>query len=229
MAESSSHFGTAKLNNTNYQIWKYKIEKLLKREGTWRVISTAKPTTDEEAIEIWEIKDKKAQETICLLLEDDQIPHTLGKSTAKEIWDSLETYHQKASGLNKFSIVVELLQLKLGKGENLEKHISKIQELTNSLTALGSKGIAEFAPWIILHSMPPSYYTLVSVLASKPEEELTIDNVKATLIGEFKRRKLPSEPKYDSALKVNNHKIHEKCFFCGSTYHLKEDCKQYYN
>lgn len=231
MAESSSSgsFGIVKLNNTNYQAWKYKVEKLLKREGTWRALSTPKPIGNEEAIESWEVKDEKAQGTICLLLEDDQTPHTLEKKTAKEIWDALEKYHQKASGINKFSLVVELLQLKLSEGEDLEKHISKIQELTNNLTALGSKGINEFAPWIILHSMPPSYHTLVSILASKPEEELTIDNIKATLIGEYKRRKMSTEHTDESALKVHNNKPHAnfECFFCGSTEHYKQNCEKY--
>lgn len=228
MAESSSsNFGIPKLNNSNYQVWKYKVEKLLKREGTWRAISTQKPTNEQDAIEIWEIKDEKAQGTICLLLEDDQTAHTQDKTSAKEIWDALETYHQKASGINKFSLVVELLQLKLGEGEDMERHISKIQDLINRLKGLGSKGITEFGPWIIRHSMPSSYHTLISVLASKPEEELTLDSVKATLIGEAKRRKM-TESVCDSALRVHSHTKHvSKCYFCGSTEHMKQDCPKY--
>lgn len=228
MAEINTAFGIAKLNNNNYQVWKFKIEKLLKREGTWKAIASPRLTTGEEAQDTWDQHDDKALGTICLLIEDTQISLIRNKTTAKEAWDALKEYHEKASGLNKFSLIVELLQLKYQDDEDMEKHVAKIQELIDNLTALGNRSAIEFGPWIILRSMPTSYHTLISVLASRPEDELTIDIVKATLISEFKRRKsLAQSEDYDSAMKANVSKAYIECYFCHEIGHMKTDCPKY--
>lgn len=91
----------------------------------------------------------------------------------------------------------------------MEQHIAKIQELVDNLTALGNRSAIEFRPWIILRSMPASYHTLISVLASRPEDELTVDIVKSTLISEYKCRKsLILSLDYQTAMKVNYNKSH---------------------
>lgn len=84
MAEGSSMaFVIGKLNNNNYQIWKFKVEQLLKREGTWKAISGTRPTAGEEAMNAWDASNDKALGTICLLVEDAQISHIRDKTTAK--------------------------------------------------------------------------------------------------------------------------------------------------
>lgn len=101
MAESSAMsnstvFSIAKLNGSNYQIWKFIIEKLLKREGTWKAISDHRPTdTNQAAIDEWDVRDDKALSTIRFLVEDAQILHIRGKITAKEAWNALKSYHKK--------------------------------------------------------------------------------------------------------------------------------------
>src|SRR6218665_1411369 len=67
MAElSDTRYTTAKLNNSNYQIWKFKVKMLLIREDTWTVVQgdTHDPVPDD-----WQRKDEKAQCTISLTVE----------------------------------------------------------------------------------------------------------------------------------------------------------------
>lgn len=228
MADTNAAFGIPKLNNSNYQIWKFKVEKLLKREGTWKAISGTRPTNNDDAADSWDLRDDKALGTICLLIEDTQISLIRDKTTAKEAWDALKQYHEKASGLNKFTLIVELLKLSYQDGDDMEKHIAKIQELIDNLLALGNRSAVEFGPWIVLRSMPASYHILISVLASRPEEELSIDVVKATLISEFKRRKsLSPNEEYDTAMRVNANNGQIMCYFCQQYGHLKSDCPKY--
>lgn len=215
MIDTNAAFGIAKLNNSNYQIWEFKVEKLLKQEGTWKAILGTRPSNNNDAEESWDLRDDKALGTICLLIEDTQISLIRDKTTAKEAWDALKQYHEKANGLNKFTLIVELLKLSYQDGEDMEKHIDKIQELIDNLLALGNKSAAEFGPRIVIRSMPASYHTLISVLASRPEEELSIDVVKATLISEFKRRKsLSHNQEYDTAMRVNASNDQIICYFC---------------
>lgn len=202
----------------------------MKREGTWRAVTSTRlsDSSAAAAIEAWESKDDKALGTISLLVEDLQISHIRDKNTAKDAWEALQLYYEKASGINKFTLIVELLQLKFLDGDNLEIHIGKIQELTDNLTALGNKSALEFGPWIILRSMPESYHTLISVLVSRPEAELTIDVVKATLLSKHKRRKsLGIIEDNESAMRINISKSNVECFFCHKSGHYRADCPQY--
>lgn len=75
--------------------------------------------------------------TICLLVEDAQISHIRDKTTAKSACDALKAYHEKASGIKKFTLTVDLLQLKSQDEEDLEKHLAKTQKLTDNLLSLG--------------------------------------------------------------------------------------------
>lgn len=127
-AGNSKMYGITLLNESNYQTWKTKIEALLKREGTWRAVTTERPT-DEADIEQWETRDEKAQGTICLFIEDDQNSHIEGKSTSNEMWEALKEYHEKGSGGTKYMLVTELFSQKLSEGGDLEKHIGKIQSI----------------------------------------------------------------------------------------------------
>lgn len=203
----------------------------MKREGTCRAVTSTRPNESNSAavsVEAWELRDDKAFGTIFLLVDDLQICHFRDKTTAKDAWEALKSYHEKASGINKFTLIVELLQLKFSEGDDMGNHIGKTQELIDNLTALRNKSAQEFGPWIILRSMLASYHTLVSVLASRPEDELTIDVVKATLLSEHKRRKnLSIEENYESAMRVNTNKINIECYFCHTFGHYKSECPQF--
>lgn len=158
---SGSTFGIGKLNNNNYQTWKFKVERLLKRDGTWRAVSTVCLTSGLESIISWNVCNDKALGTICVLVEDAQITYIRDPTTANQAWEALKNYHEKASGINKFTLIVELLQLKYHDENDLEEYVMKAQSLIDNLTSLGNKSAKEFVPWILMHSMPSSYHTLI--------------------------------------------------------------------
>src|SRR6218665_291673 len=81
MAKSSdTRYTVAKLNNSNYQIWKFKVKMLLIREDTWKVVQgdTTDPVPDD-----WQRKDEKAQCTISLTVEDNQLSSLFTSATAQ--------------------------------------------------------------------------------------------------------------------------------------------------
>ncbi|KAK2578840.1 hypothetical protein KPH14_012195 [Odynerus spinipes] len=75
----------AKLNNENYQSWKYKVELLLIKEGLWEQVNDSPPESPDA---LWKNKDGKAKATIGLLVEDDQLVHVRKAVTAKEAWEA---------------------------------------------------------------------------------------------------------------------------------------------
>ena len=77
----------AKLNGSNYQTWKFKVELLLIKEDLWDVVSEdpSEPVSAE-----WRTKDRKARATIGLLLEDNQLHLIRKETTANRTWRALK-------------------------------------------------------------------------------------------------------------------------------------------
>jgi len=84
----------AKLNNANYQIWKYKLELLLIKEDLWSIIDAdfEKPAIEDDAYATWKIKDGKARAHIGLLVEDNQLVHIRRKNNARDMWNVLREH-----------------------------------------------------------------------------------------------------------------------------------------
>ena len=114
-----------KLNNENYQIWKYKVELLLIKEDLWDLVTEDKP---EEIDSTWTKRDNKARATICLLVEDNQIIHVRQATTAKEAWDSLKAYHEKSSLSSKVYLLKSLVNLKLQETGSMEDHLNAMRK-----------------------------------------------------------------------------------------------------
>jgi len=124
----------AKLDNSNYQTWKFKAEMLLTKDDLWNVISqeAPDPVTNE-----WRSKDSKSRATIALLLEDNQL-HLIRKvPTAKGTWQALQRYHEKSTLSNKVTLLKKLFALKLTDDGNMETHLTVMQDLIDQLSSLG--------------------------------------------------------------------------------------------
>lgn len=65
---SELKLSVAKLNNDNYQLWKFKVEMLLSRDDLWEVTTTERPQDNNQD---WDKKNRQARATISLLVEDD--------------------------------------------------------------------------------------------------------------------------------------------------------------
>ncbi|KAJ6641786.1 hypothetical protein Bhyg_06729 [Pseudolycoriella hygida] len=63
-----------KLNETNYQIWKYKMELLLTKADLWDIVNNELPDVAARN-EAWLKRDGKAKADIGLSVEDNQLCH----------------------------------------------------------------------------------------------------------------------------------------------------------
>lgn len=152
-----------KLNNSNYSIWKYKIELILIKENLWdkvmkvRVVpplpaGTAAEVAAAEEREEWKKLDNKARALIGLAVEDDQLGHIRKKDTAWESWEALRQYHEKTTLSNKVHVIREICNLKMNENGNAEDHINKMRDLFQKLVDIGEQEISE--SWTILLLQP---------------------------------------------------------------------------
>lgn len=126
----------AKLNNDNYELWRYKVELLLIKEDLWDVVNKAAPAQPDAA---WQTKDGKARATIGLLVEDNQLIHIRSKTTAAGTWKALQNYHQKASLSSKVMLLKNLCSMKLTENGNIEEHIIGMSIIKERLEAIGEE------------------------------------------------------------------------------------------
>ena len=236
MAESKL-LSVTKLDNTNYQSWKFKIKMLLIREGTWNVVQEPRPA---EPSGDWIKKDEKAQSTISLSVDDNQIVHICKCAIAKEMWDELQKVHERANLSNKLYLIRKLYQTKLKPDQDMQNYIRSTLEMVERLRGIG-EDIQDFhIAALLLSGLPDSYETLVTALDARPDDELTLEYVKGKLVDEYRRRSDSStSDKPESALKTHDKsKIQGKvvggsskqretreCFFCKKPGHLKKDCR----
>src|ERR1043165_4383060 len=116
----------AKVNNQNYQTWKFKMELLLTKEDLWETIvkEAPDPVTTE-----WQTKDGKARAIIGLQVEDNQLHLVRKQTTAKETWQTLQKYHEKATLSSKVNLLKNLCGLKLTEHGDMENHLEEMQNL----------------------------------------------------------------------------------------------------
>lgn len=127
MAEAT-RVSIAKLNNDNYQVWKFKMELLLIMEDLWDVVIND-PPDDPNAV--WLKNDNKARATIGLLVDDNQLIHVRHATTAKQAWDSLKAYHEKSCLSSKIFLLKSVVNMKFQDEGNMEDHLSAILDLVD--------------------------------------------------------------------------------------------------
>lgn len=123
-----------KLNDQNYAIWKFKMRLLFTREKVLSVVTDPKPANADAS---WTSKDEKAQWLIGLALEDAQLIHVMTKTTAKEMWDALKDFHERASLSSIIHVVRQLITIRMPEDGNMAEHLKEMSALRLRLTALG--------------------------------------------------------------------------------------------
>ena len=129
-----SRIAIAKLNNLNYQTWKFKVDLLLIRDDLRSLVDDEQPelVTDE-----WREKDRKARATICLLLEDSQLHTVRTEPTAEAASNALKRYHEKSTLSSKLSLLKKICGLKLAEYGDMEIHLAQMEHLIEQLSSLG--------------------------------------------------------------------------------------------
>lgn len=186
MADSVHHVSITKLNNENYQVWKYRIEMLLIKEDLWDVVID-EPPTEAAQLTKWMKRDGKARAIMGLMVEDAQLVHIKAKRTAKDTWQALKDYHEKSTLTNKVFLLKEICSMRLKEDGDMEIHINKMQELVDKLSALDEVLGDKLVVAMLLCSLPDSYSSMITALESRSEDDLTLTLVKGKLIDEHRR------------------------------------------
>ncbi|UYV67624.1 hypothetical protein LAZ67_5001398 [Cordylochernes scorpioides] len=120
--------------------------------------------------------------------------------------------------------------------KDMQQHITTMMELVDKLRTIGETLKDSHITAILLCSLPKSYSNLITMLESRPDDELTLEFTKNKLLDEHTRRVESSkdESTASKALKSlhgassqRREKEKKFCSFCHKPNHSKEECWHY--
>ena len=125
MAETTI-YKIERLNNDNYQMWKFKLELLLIKEGLWEHISEQTPLLSDK----WKKDDKKSRGIIGLHVEYNQLIYIQEATTTRESWESLKKHHEKSMLINELHLFLKIGNLMLEENGNMVEDLYKVRKVT---------------------------------------------------------------------------------------------------
>ena len=111
---SSTKFKIEKFNGkNNFDLWKLNMRDLLVQQGLQRALDVKRkiPLTITE--DEWEDLDAKALSTIRLYLEDDVLFNIIGETSARSLWNKLESLYMTKLVTNRIYLKRQLYGMKM--------------------------------------------------------------------------------------------------------------------
>ncbi|KAF1332328.1 Integrase catalytic core protein, partial [Globisporangium splendens] len=188
------HASTARINKfdgNNFHAWKFKMQMVLEERDLWKVVSgEVKPehcvTELDQAT--FKRKSRKAMATICLAMEDSQLPLVRSASGAHDAWSRLEDHFEKKSLANKLFLRRRFFTAMMEEGDDVLAHINKVKTLAEQLDAVGAPVSEDDLVITLLGSLSESYQFLITALESR-SDTLTWELVTSRLLHEDMKRK----------------------------------------
>jgi hypothetical protein len=231
--ESTRQLSTSdKLHESNYGIWKLKMQMVLQMKDLWEMVDEEENLSDSA----WSKKSDKARAIIGLSVSDSQLSHIRDCKTAKQVWTALAKVHEGSNLMRRLQLRREFVMLKKVSGESVQQYINRVNEARNKLTSIDDKIEDVDCVLALLSGLPDEYAPLVMALEAKGED-LKMESVVPLLLTEEQRKSnndssanqeraffASKERKGKRNFKSSNVKK-GTCHNCGKQGHWARDCR----
>lgn len=216
------------LNQDNFSEWKAGMESALKEKKMWRQVCDVRGAADDD-------DNQAASGFITRRIEYQQRAHVPDGVNAHGVWKALCAAHEKQGPQAEVRYLLMMKHAHYVDGTKMEDHLSKMREIFARLHAIGSSQLSEQsqASWI-LTTLPPSWDTVSTVLASSPAP-LAVASVSHALLEEQLRRAnaAQSAQRTESAAALlvsasnsTQSKVpRKKCTWCLNLNHTEDECR----
>lgn len=244
------------LTKDNYDTWCIQVEALLIKNDMWGYINgdTPKPEIPADPDEAsrarynaWALQDRKAKSDLILSINPSELRQIRGCVTAKEVWDKLATVYASKGPRRKATLLKQLTQRKLQKGEDIKDHLATFFQTVDKLNDMEIEIDKDLLSIMILNTLPDSFENFRCAMESRdnlPDPE----TLKIKIIEEVEARKQKVNEWESGAMYVKQHPgrslpkdsdqnsgQHEgkgsfgnrpkyKCSFCGKIGHKAASC-----
>jgi hypothetical protein len=228
-----------KLNDSNYPMWKYRMEMLLIKMDLWEIVKGTKtlppgnPGT--AAVRSFLKKQKLARAEIALKVDDSQLVYTK-KEDPKEIWDKLENVHMARGLATRLALRRRFHSMSKDDLQSMQSYIAIVQDVARRLEDLGAKISDEEIILALTEGLPQSYESLIVSLDATLPDQLNVDHVITRLLNEEARQGGPEFTEHsETVLMAKKGKSFRPgrrnlkdvtCYRCGKTGHYKSHCTE---
>lgn len=236
----SEKFGSIKidkLTDSNFHIWKQKIDLILTYREVDEVASQDNPhKSGTPEFKKWTQLDKQARALIGLSLSDEMLEHVRGASTAKQMLDDIHNVFQRHTLLNKLRARRNFYTVEMRAGERMLSYINRVQHLGSILKSMNVDIDGQEMAMAILNGLPEQYENIITALDALGDDikTFTLDLVKSRLLQEEQRRDMRHHVEghtSSAAALFGSSSRHQpsgtalfKCSFCKRKGHNEDRC-----
>ena len=209
-----------------YKEWARLMKGYLMMTDGWGVVSgTEQSPTDPKELKEWQRKDTRAQGILQFKCTPEVAKCFEGKTSSKEIWDSLKATYEKSDNGYSFSRFEHLLNYpRFDESKSIVDQVQTFIGLMEELTSTGTNTLADHIKVYWLFSkMPEAYRPAIStILHTTPEAELKLDKIQPKLKLEDSLR----GTSIGQANKISKPKPRPgpPCIHCGKDNHDSSNC-----
>lgn len=188
MESESSSVKIEKLDNSNYYAWKQKILLLLSLRDVDDHIDSERPEDDDQ-IEAWRKKDKKAKALIGLSVSDQILEHIRHVDSAAGMWTAIKNIFERHTLLNKLSARRKFYTATKSEEETVLQFSNRIRQLASTLKSMNVTIEDNEMAMALLNGLPDPFDPLISALDAIGNEgdDLEFDHVKSRVMQEEQR------------------------------------------
>lgn len=197
----------------DYNHWKFTLKMILMHEDLFDCV-TNEDVKDEK-------KKQKALAKICLSVGPSALSHVRNAKSPYEAWQNLERAYEDKGLCRRLGLLRSLFGMKLCETEGMLSYLSKITELGQQLSDIGSALDDEFLAVIMLSGLTGDFDPLIMALENS-NIKLTSEVVKSKLLQEQQRRDDKNQEGINALAARKTSKI--VCFKCKKPGHMKRDC-----
>ena len=161
------------LGEGNYHSWSIKMKSYLITKSLWKGVEN--PSENEK-------ESKQALALMTLHVSDHLLGSLSELKDAGEAWKQLESTFKSKSVARKLQLKRELQTLKMKGDESVTLYVTRARDIWQELKSTGEKITDQELAWSVLTGLPSSFDTLVTVLETQAEDQLTVDKILPTLV-----------------------------------------------
>ncbi|MCO5580186.1 hypothetical protein L7F22_034053 [Adiantum nelumboides] len=191
MAEFTSSFSAStykpryiidKLNGTNYQVWKIRMELYLTQLQLWDVTSGIENQPDhlkdedstslDDTYDAWHSKNNSAKMELILHCQDRQVQMVKKLTTANAIWKFFEKNYEHTDLVYQVSLIKKLVNTTMQEGQSSSKFLETWQILLDEVLVSGLAIPEELQSMLLLASLPASWRAFITTQATTANLQL---------------------------------------------------------